>query len=151
MTLRLFVVLQLLLGVLGLNVGTIGSSLGLKSSMVLKMGLFDFLKPAGRKPEAAARHILVKGKDAPDFLENLKSELNASKNVEKAFADAAMKHSTCPSAKSGGALGQFKRGAMVPAFDKVVFTEEVGQIHGPVKTPFGAHLIFIQDRFDMEE
>ena len=40
--------------------------------------------------------------------------------------------------KSGGALGTFKQGQMVPAFDKVVFNEELGVIHGPIKTPFGA-------------
>jgi peptidyl-prolyl cis-trans isomerase C len=35
---------------------------------------------------------------------------------------------------------------MVKAFDTVVFTEEVGKIHGPVSTPFGAHLILIEER-----
>lgn len=35
---------------------------------------------------------------------------------------------------------------MVPAFDKVVFEEEIGVVHGPVKTPFGAHLILIHER-----
>ena len=116
--------------------------------MTLSMGLFDFLKASGPKPSAAARHILVKGKDGPVFLENLKLELNANSNVEKAFARAATQHSACPSSKKGGALGEFKQGTMVPAFDKVVFSEKVGEIHGPVKTPFGAHLIFIQDRYD---
>mgnify|MGYP001945463190 CR=1 FL=1 len=118
------------------------------ASTELSMGLFDFFMPSGPKPSASARHILVKGKEGPEFLENLKLELNANSNVEKAFADAAAQYSTCPSSKNGGALGEFKQGAMVPAFDKVVFSEKVGDIHGPIKTPFGAHLIYIQDRFD---
>ena len=39
-----------------------------------------------------------------------------------------------------------REGQMVPAFDKVVFTQSVGDIHGPVLTPFGAHLIYIEGR-----
>lgn len=113
----------------------------------VRMGLFDGLF-GSPKPEAAARHILMKGKEGEMFLGQLKGELASSSNVEAAFAEAATKYSTCPSAKNGGSLGQFKQGAMVPAFDKVVFSEEIGKIHGPVKTPFGAHLIFIQDRFE---
>ena len=35
---------------------------------------------------------------------------------------------------------------MVPAFDKVVFSEEVGKVHGPVSTQFGQHLILIESR-----
>ena len=50
----------------------------------------------------------------------------------------------CP----GGALGTFSQGQMVPSFDKVVFNEEIGKIHGPIKTPFGAHLILIDSRSD---
>jgi peptidyl-prolyl cis-trans isomerase C len=100
------------------------------------------------KPTAAARHILMKGIKGKEFLVSLKSELEGSTNVENAFADAAAKYSSCPSSKKGGSLGEFKQGAMVPAFDKVVFNEEVGKIHGPVETPFGAHLIYIQDRFE---
>ena len=38
-------------------------------------------------------------------------------------------------------LGSFGQGAMVPEFDKVVFNDEVGVVHGPVKTQFGYHLI----------
>jgi peptidyl-prolyl cis-trans isomerase C len=37
---------------------------------------------------------------------------------------------------------------MVQEFDTVVFSEEVGQVHGPVKTQFGFHLIKITSRID---
>jgi peptidyl-prolyl cis-trans isomerase C len=37
---------------------------------------------------------------------------------------------------------------MVPAFDKVVFNEKIGELHGPVPTPFGNHLILIESRED---
>jgi peptidyl-prolyl cis-trans isomerase C len=36
----------------------------------------------------------------------------------------------------------------VPEFDKVVFSDEVGVVHGPVKTQFGYHLLEITDRTD---
>ena len=35
---------------------------------------------------------------------------------------------------------------MFPEFDKVVFNEEVGQVHGPIKTQFGYHLLEITSR-----
>lgn len=83
---------------------------------------------------ACARHILVKQKD---LAEKLKQQLEKGAD----FAKLAKKHSTCPSGKKGGDLGEFRRGQMVKAFDDVVFKKEVLKIHGPVKTKFGFHLI----------
>lgn len=34
----------------------------------------------------------------------------------------------------------------MPEFDQVVFSAEVGKVHGPVKTQFGYHLIEITNR-----
>jgi len=62
------------------------------------------------------------------------------------FGKIAEQHSRCPSGKQGGDLGEFTRGQMVPEFDVVVFTAEIGKVHGPVKTDFGYHLIEITDR-----
>lgn len=83
---------------------------------------------------ASARHILVKTKEEA---EKIKQQL--SKGAD--FAKLAKKHSTCPSAKKGGDLGEFRRGQMVKAFDDVVFKKEVLKVHGPIKTKFGFHLI----------
>ena len=47
---------------------------------------------------------------------------------------------------AGGDLGYFPRGQMVPEFDTVVFSDEVGVVHGPVKTQFGYHLLEITSR-----
>ena len=39
------------------------------------------------------------------------------------------------------------KGMMVPAFDKVVFSDApIGVVQGPVVTPFGEHLILIEER-----
>jgi parvulin-like peptidyl-prolyl isomerase len=35
---------------------------------------------------------------------------------------------------------------MVAAFDKVVFAEDVGVVHGPIAKQFGSQLILITDR-----
>jgi peptidyl-prolyl cis-trans isomerase C len=89
--------------------------------------------------KAAARHILVKTKEQCNDIKN--QIANGSD-----FADMAKKHSQCPSGKQGGALGEFYPGQMVPEFDKVVFSDEVGKVHGPVQTQFGFHLIEITSR-----
>lgn len=49
-------------------------------------------------------------------------------------------------APSGGELGTFGRGAMVPEFDSVAFTLPVGTVSDPVKTRFGYHLIYVAKR-----
>jgi peptidyl-prolyl cis-trans isomerase C len=59
--------------------------------------------------------------------------------------------SECPSASRGGNLGTFKPGMMVKEFDRVVFEEEVGKVHGPVQTQFGSHLILITRRYEGEK
>ena len=40
---------------------------------------------------------------------------------------------------------------MVAEFDKVVFENEVGVVHGPVSTQFGSHLILITRRYEGDE
>ncbi|MEA1988211.1 MAG: peptidylprolyl isomerase, partial [Pseudomonadota bacterium] len=37
-------------------------------------------------------------------------------------------------------------GMMVPEFDKVVFSADVGSVEGPVKTQFGYHLLEVTSR-----
>jgi len=83
---------------------------------------------------ACARHILVKTREEA---QKLKTRIDNGED----FGKLAKKFSTCPSAKKGGDLGEFKRGQMVKAFDDVVFKQTVLEVHGPVKTKFGFHLI----------
>lgn len=129
-----------------IKAGSYTSAPKLTTSTALRMGLFDGL--FGPKKSASASHILVKGPEGKKFLTDLKRKIEASSNIPTTFAEAAAKYSACPSSKRGGALGTFTQGQMVPAFDKVVFTQEVGKIHGPVATPFGEHLILIESRQD---
>ena len=91
--------------------------------------------------KATARHILVASQDA---CKQLKTEIEAGGD----FAALAKQHSTCPSGKQGGDLGQFGPGQMVKEFDAVVFSAPIGQVQGPVQTQFGYHLIEITQRTD---
>lgn len=89
--------------------------------------------------KAKASHILVK--DEKTCLE-LKQQIENGAS----FAELAKEHSVCPSGKRGGELGEFFPGQMVKEFDEVVFTKEIAKTHGPVRTQFGYHLIWIESR-----
>lgn len=88
---------------------------------------------------ASARHILV---ESEAKCEELKAEIEGGAD----FAEVAKANSSCPSGQSGGDLGQFSKGQMVPEFDEVVFNKELNTVHGPVKTQFGYHLLEITAR-----
>jgi foldase protein PrsA len=93
------------------------------------------------KPEQVrARHILVADEKTADMIEG---KLKAGGN----FADLAKQYSTDPSTKDkGGELGFFGRGQMVPAFQNVAFALPVGAISAPVKSPFGWHIINVEEK-----
>ena len=91
--------------------------------------------------KATARHILV---DTESQCQELKTEIEGGAD----FAELAKQHSSCPSGRSGGDLGEFSPGMMVPEFDKVVFSADVNTVQGPVKTQFGYHLLEVTSRTD---
>lgn len=106
-----------------------------------------------KQSSAVASHILIDdGSEATEKkLIKMKQEIN---NDKQKFAEYAKKFSTCPSGKSaGGSLGKFNMGAMVPPFDKAVFSPKnlVGEVIGPVQTQFGWHLILIHDRDEQRQ
>ena len=88
---------------------------------------------------ASARHILV---PTEQECQTLKNQIEAGAD----FSEIARKHSQCPSGKRGGELGEFGPGQMVKEFDTVVFSGALNQVHGPVKTQFGYHLLEITSR-----
>ena len=76
--------------------------------------------------------------------EKLAKELKADKTK---FAEYAKKYSDDPgSAKQGGDLGFFPKEAMVPEFSKVAFEAKPDTVSDVVKTQFGYHIIYVQDR-----
>lgn len=88
---------------------------------------------------ATARHILV---ETQQQCEDLKQQIESGAD----FAQIAKEHSKCPSGQQGGDLGEFSQGQMVKEFDDVVFSEEIGKVHGPIETQFGFHLLEITSR-----
>ena len=57
------------------------------------------------------------------------------------FAELATKVSDCSSARHGGDLGTFERGAMQKAFEDAAFGLEVGEMSGMVDSDSGVHII----------
>jgi foldase protein PrsA len=93
------------------------------------------------KPEQVrARHILVADlKTANDVEAKLKSGGD--------FAALAKQYSTDPSTKDkGGELGFFGKGQMVPSFQAAAFSAPVNSITQPVKSPFGYHIIQVEEK-----
>jgi peptidyl-prolyl cis-trans isomerase D len=102
--------------------------------------------------EVKAAHILIrldeKATEEQKLTARLKTE-NIRNEISKGldFAAAAVKYSEDPgSAKTGGDLGFFKAGMMVPAFEKAAFALKVGELSQPVQSQFGFHLIKVTDR-----
>ena len=105
------------------------------------VGAYEKSKASMAYPAVKARHILVKTKkEAEDII-----RVATPKN----FADLAKEKSVGPSATNGGDLGFFKKEAMVPAFADVAFATKKGSIaKKPVKTQFGWHVIYVEDKND---
>ncbi|MDP2234214.1 MAG: peptidylprolyl isomerase [Actinomycetota bacterium] len=90
---------------------------------------------------ACARHILVPTEEQAN---DLKQQIEGGAD----FGEIAKQFSSCPSGRDGGDLGEFRPGQMVKEFNDVCFNDEVGVVHGPVKTQFGYHLIEVTKRED---
>jgi peptidyl-prolyl cis-trans isomerase C len=105
-----------------------------------------------RLPEQLrARHILIKlSPDADDEAQQAARGKMAGIMTEVHnggdFADLASQYSEDTSATEGGDLGFFARGQMVKPFEDAAFGLQPGEISEPVTTPFGLHLIKVEER-----
>lgn len=100
-------------------------------------------------PRAHALHILISDTKETGLKKIKDIQQQIQKNPsEKAFREAAQKTSEDYSnASQGGDLGYFDEKAMVKPFAEAVFkTAKINSVHGPVKTDFGYHLIWVADR-----
>ena len=85
--------------------------------------------------ERQAQHILVE-------TEELAKKISEQIKQGEDFTKLAIKHSQDTGSKdSGGNLGFFTKGVMVPEFEAKVFTMKEGEVSAPVKTNFGYHVI----------
>ena len=84
-------------------------------------------------------------KDSVLALEDIEYAMTQLKNGIP-FEEVAKNYSEDASAQSGGDLGFFGKGKMVPEFEEAAFKAPVGEIVGPVKSKFGYHIIKVTDQ-----
>jgi peptidyl-prolyl cis-trans isomerase C len=113
----------------------------------------------GEYESVHARHILVRVKGSSLPAQPGKKEVTDEEGLAKAqeihkkllagedFAALAKAESDdTASGANGGDLGTIRHGQMVAQFDQAIFTLPVGQLSEPIKTPFGYHLIRVEQR-----
>lgn len=87
-----------------------------------------------------ARHLLVRTEvEAKQVLDRLGKGEKFEELAKELSLDKA-------SGQRGGDLQFFQRGQMVPEFEQAAFALKVGQVSGPVKSPFGYHIIRLEER-----
>lgn len=88
--------------------------------------------------EVHARHIVTKTEEEAHAL---KAEIEAGAD----FVTVA-KNQSYPGADTGGDLGYFTEGEILPAIGHAAFALEVGAVSEPVNTALGWHLVKVEDR-----
>jgi peptidyl-prolyl cis-trans isomerase C len=98
------------------------------------------VKAAKPEEEVKARHILV---ETEAQIKDVITKLNGGADFEK----LAKEVSKDPGSKeTGGDLGFFSRGQMVPQFEEAAFKLDKGKISEPIQTQFGWHVIKVDDK-----
>lgn len=105
----------------------------------------------GTPEKRRAAHILIRvARDASaDVKQDAREKINAAKariDMGEDFADVAKDVSDDVTSSSGGDLGFFARGAMVPEFEEAAFDVlEIGQVSDVVESQFGYHLVQLNE------
>ena len=100
----------------------------------------EHLEQNPAQEEVRARHILV---DTEQKAKNVITKLNGGAD----FATMAKENSSDGSAATGGDLGYFSKGDMVPEFAEAAFALKPGAYtKTPVQSQFGWHVIQVEDR-----
>lgn len=104
-------------------------------------------------PSAEVRHVLVEVPPEADA-EELKTARGRAEVARRRllagedFAQVARELSDCASAAHDGELGRIEPGYMPQAFDQLAFSLPPGEISPIVQTPFGFHVLEVQDRHE---
>jgi peptidyl-prolyl cis-trans isomerase C len=102
--------------------------------------------------EVHARHILLRmPADASQQVQD--SVLARARQIRQEavggadFAELAAQYTEEPNGgERGGDLGYFSAGDMIPQFEEAAFSLPVGAVSEPVVTPFGVHIIKVEDK-----
>jgi peptidyl-prolyl cis-trans isomerase D len=99
--------------------------------------------------QVSASHILLQVNDkrtdaqAREQMEAIKKRIDNGED----FGAVARQVSEDPASKAGGGeLGYFARGRMVKEFSDAAFSATPGRLVGPIKSPFGYHLLRVTGR-----
>jgi peptidyl-prolyl cis-trans isomerase D len=96
--------------------------------------------------QLAASHILLRIDDKDEAAVRKQAEEIAKRAKSgEDFAALVKQFSQDESNNTtGGSLGEFGRGTMVPEFEQAAFAMKAGEISDPVKTSFGYHIIKVE-------
>jgi peptidyl-prolyl cis-trans isomerase SurA len=102
--------------------------------------------------QTRARHILVKTNEVVNDNDARNRLLLLKERIENGadFAALAKLHSDDLSASRGGDLNWLNPGDTVPEFERVMDGLRVDEVSAPVQSPFGWHLIQVQERRDQD-
>jgi peptidyl-prolyl cis-trans isomerase SurA len=107
---------------------------------------------AGRITQTRARHVLLRtspqltaevaGKRLAEYRQQIESKAQTFEDIARQFSEDG-------SAASGGDLGWFAPGVMVPEFETAMNDLPTGGLSAPVVSRFGVHLIQVLERRDV--
>lgn len=109
-----------------------------------------------RPEQVRARHILFKVASSAAAEQEAQARTRAeavlaSLQQGEDFATMAQQHSEdTATAAQGGDLGYFPRGQMVAPFEEAAFSLPLGQLSDVVRTPFGWHILRVEDKREVE-
>ncbi len=95
-----------------------------------------------------AKHILLKVSETTSESEAKAKIERIKESIDRGakFADQAKVNSEDGSSVKGGDLGWISPGDTVPEFEQAMAKLKPGQVSDPVRSPFGWHLILVEDR-----
>ena len=103
--------------------------------------------------QTRARHILIRVNEvvsAAQAKQRLTDIRQRIENKTATFEDMARAYSNDASASRGGDLGTLYAGDTVPEFERAMTALKIGEISEPVESPFGFHLIQVEERKNQE-
>ena len=117
----------------------------------LKKFYIEHIERFKEPDQIRASHILIRiPQDADDLLvEALRHKCETiSERLRRGedFGELALLYSGDASAKSGGDLGFFKKGELLPEFERCTFNLQTGQLSSIVRTKIGFHIIKVTGR-----